>query len=67
MLKIKISAIAAVFLLAGIVLSGSRQFSTSAEGDVFEEIAGYKTWSKVNKEPIKVNGGFQIDGLAGAG
>lgn len=65
MIKIKVSAIAAVLLLVGIVLSGSQQFSTSAEGDVFEEIASYKTWSKITREPIKV--GFTIDGNSGAG
>lgn len=65
MLKIKISAIAAVFLLVGIVLSSSQQFSTSAEGDILEEIADYKNWTQVTKEPIKVE--FIIDGNAGAG
>lgn len=55
MIKIKISAIAAVLVLIGIVLSGSNQFSTSAEGDVFDEIAGYKNWTRITKEPVKVS------------
>lgn len=65
MIKIKITAITAVLLLVGIVLSGSQQFSTSAEGDVFDEIAAYKTWTRITKEPIKV--GFVIDPNAGGG
>lgn len=65
MIKIKISAIATVFLLIGIVLSGSHQFSTSAEGDVLNEIAGYKNWTRITKEPIKVE--FVIDPNAGGG
>lgn len=55
MLKIKIFAIAAVLFLTGIVLKSSRQFSSHAQSDeVSNEIAEYKSWSKITKEPFKV-------------
>ena len=52
---IKIKIIAAVFLLSlvGIVLNGSHQFSVSAN-DVAVEIANYKNWTPITKEPFKV-------------
>ena len=61
MLKIKFIAIVGIFVLVGIVLSGSRSFSTSAKEDVSEEIAKYKTWNKINKEPIRVEIEFSLD------
>jgi hypothetical protein len=64
MLKIKLITIFGVFVLVGIVLSNSSSYSTSAETDnALQEIANYKTWTKITKEPIKV--GFQVDGKAG--
>ena len=62
MLKIKIIAIVGVLFLVGIVLSSSKRFESSAKGDVLEEIATYKTWTRINKEPIKVANPIQIDG-----
>jgi hypothetical protein len=52
---IKIKIIAAAFLLGfvGIVLNSSYQISVSAN-DVSDEIAKYKSWSRVTKEPVKV-------------
>ena len=64
MLKIKLCAVAVFLLATAIVLSNSRQFTATANADVLAEIANYKTWQRINKEPIKV-GGFQIDGAAG--
>lgn len=66
MIKLKILAIASVLMIAGIVSSGSRSFSTLAKSDVLQEIAGYKSWSKITKEPIKVSTEFTIDGRSGA-
>ncbi|MEO6590093.1 MAG: hypothetical protein ABIP06_12395 [Pyrinomonadaceae bacterium] len=51
MMKIKIIAIAFILSLVGIVFSGSHHFSVSAN-DVSDEIANYKTWSRITKEPI---------------
>ena len=67
MLKIKLFAVAAFILLTAIVLSSSNRFAASANEDVFREIANYKTWQRINKEPIKVESGFQIDPLSGGG
>ncbi len=67
MLKIKLFAVAAFIILTAIVLSSSRQFAASANEDIFREIATYKTWQRINKEPIKVESAFQIDGASGAG
>lgn len=61
MLKIKFIAIVGIFVLVGIVLNNSRSFSTSAKEDVLAEIAKYKTWSKINKEPIRVEVEFSLD------
>jgi hypothetical protein len=65
MLKIKLFAVAAFIVLTAVALSGSNRFAASANGDVFREIANYKTWQRINKEPI--NSGFQIDGASGGG
>lgn len=55
MLKVKLIAVLSVFAIVAIVLSSSSSFSTSAENDnAVQEIAGYKTWTKITKEPIKV-------------
>lgn len=66
MLKIKVFAIGIVLSLVAIVLSNSPVFTSKAESDtVLQQIAAYKTWQRINKEPIKV-GGFQIDGASGS-
>ena len=65
MLKIKVFIIASVLCLVTFVLSTSPVFVSSAEGDtVLQQIAGYKTWQRINKEPIKVS--FMIDGASGS-
>lgn len=64
MLRIKIFVIVSILFLVGIVLNSSDGFESSAKGDVFEEIASYKTWTKITKEPIKT--AFQIDGASGS-
>lgn len=67
MLKIKVFAIGVVLSLVAIVLSSSPVFTSKAESDtVLQQIAAYKTWQRINKEPIKVSGGFQIDGASGS-
>ena len=67
MLKIKLFAVAVFFSVTAIVLSYSPFFVSKAESDaILQQIAGYKTWKRINKEPIKVGGGFQIDGDAGS-
>jgi len=64
-IKIKLFAVAGILSLVVIVLGNSPVFVTKAEGDVvLQQIAGYKTWQRINKEPIKV--GFQIDGAGGS-
>ena len=65
MLKIKLFAVAAFIALTAIVLSSSNRFAASANEDVFREIANYKTWQRINKEPIKVESTFQFDDLSG--
>ncbi|MGI9055458.1 MAG: hypothetical protein ACR2F2_06615 [Pyrinomonadaceae bacterium] len=51
MIKIKIFAVAFILSLVGIIFYGSHHFSVSAN-DISNEIANYKTWSKITKEPI---------------
>ncbi|HQU86257.1 MAG TPA: hypothetical protein PKY59_24220 [Pyrinomonadaceae bacterium] len=53
MLKIKLAVIALILSLVGIVFLNSDR-SISAKGESFEEIAKYKTWTKINKKPITV-------------
>ncbi len=65
MLKIKIISILSILILVGTVLSISHSYSTSAKGDVVQEIANYKTWSKITKEPIKIVTQLQVDGESG--
>ncbi len=55
MLKLKISTVAVFLVLSFIAISNSNSFSSAAKGDILVEIANYKTWSKINEEPIKVN------------
>lgn len=57
-------AIVGVLSFVAFVFHNSHSFSTSAKGDVFEEIAKYKTWTRINKEPIKVANQIQIDGAS---
>lgn len=52
-LKIKLIAIAFILSLVGIVFYGSHRFSVSAN-NAADEIANYKTWSRITKEPVKV-------------
>lgn len=54
MLKIKLIAIIGILSFVAFVFHNSHSFSSSASGDVFEEIAKYKTWVKISKEPIAV-------------
>ena len=64
MKRIKLIFILSVLALVGIFMTNSHHFSTNAKGDrVLEEIAKYKSWTKVSKEPIKV--AFSIDGADG--
>ena len=54
MLKLKLMVIVGVLSFVGIVFLNSNSFTSSAKGDAIEEIAKYKTWTKVSKEPIIV-------------
>ena len=65
MLKIKLIAIISILSVVAFVIQNSHSFSSSAKSDVFEEIAKYKTWTRINKEPIKVADPIQIDGEGG--
>jgi hypothetical protein len=63
--KFKLFAAACVLSLTAIVLSSAPVFVSKAESDdILREIAGYKNWKRINEVPIKVSGGFQIDGVA---
>lgn len=65
MLKIKVFAIAGVLGLVAFVLNNSPVFVSKAESDsILQQIAGYKTWQRINKEPIKVGdvNTFIVDG-----
>lgn len=67
MQKLKLIAVLFVFVLVGTVLSGSSSFSTTAKIDnTLQEIAGYKSWTKITKKPIKVSESFVIDGRSGS-
>ena len=52
MIKIKIGAMIFLIGLVGIVLNGSHHFSSYAETDAADEIANYKNWSRITKEPL---------------
>lgn len=56
MRRIKLITILIFIGLVGTVLLSSQQFASKAKGDsVLEQIASYRNWTKVSKEPIKVN------------
>ncbi len=63
MLKIKLAVIAIFLSFAGFALINSEQLITSARTDFVQEIANYKTWSKITKEPLQ----FKIDEASGGG
>lgn len=55
MLKLKIIAAASILSLVGIILNISHHFSSKAEDDsILQEIAGYKNWTRITKEPLVV-------------
>jgi hypothetical protein len=55
MKRIKLIVIFSVLILVGIIANNSRQFSSAAKDDeILSEIVKYKSWTKVSKEPIKV-------------
>lgn len=61
--RIKLIVIYSLLLVVTFLFS-SRQFSSEAKGDaVLEEIAKYKSWTRVSKEPLKVE--LTIDGADG--
>jgi len=63
MLKIKFFAVVLVLSLAAIVSNLSPIFVSKAESDVImQQIAGYKTWQRINKEPIKVAESIIVEG-----
>jgi hypothetical protein len=65
MLKIKLFAVAGVLSLMAIVLCCSPVLVSKAESDtILQQIAGYKNWQRINKEPIKVANTLIIDETA---
>jgi hypothetical protein len=68
MLKVKLFAVVVFLSLAAIVSSISPIFVSKAENDtIVQQISDYKkNWQRINKVPIKVSGGFQIDGVSGS-
>ena len=69
MLKIKLFAIAGVLSVAAIVAGIPPVFVSKAENDsILREIAGYKNWTKITKEPLSfaLKGDFQIDSASGS-
>jgi hypothetical protein len=66
--KIKILSTFSFVALIVAILSFTPNFTAKADGDeLIKEIADYKTWKRINKEPIKVEGGFTIDDVSGGG
>ena len=65
--RIKLITIFSMLILVGIIANNSRQFSSAAKDDeTLSEIAKYKTWTKVSKDPIKVESdALTISGLSG--
>jgi ABC-type cobalt transport system substrate-binding protein len=65
--RIKLITIFSLLTLVIIIANNSRQFSSSAKDDeVLSEITKYKSWTKVSKEPIKVESdALTIGGLSG--
>jgi hypothetical protein len=72
MLKIKLFAIACVLSLAALVPNISPVFVSKAEDDnILREIAGYRSWTKITKEPLGfqlkiASGEFQVDNASGS-
>ncbi len=55
MYRIKLVALTGVLLTVVIVLNSSPGFSASATSDsLIDEISGYKSWTKVTREPYRV-------------
>ena len=53
--KIKILAMCSFITLVTAISSFAPNVSVNADGDDFvKEITEYKTWTKINKEPIRV-------------
>ena len=53
MVRLKIAAVVIILSLVGIVSNISHHFSSEAKGDlILQEIAGYKTWTRITKEPV---------------
>lgn len=64
MIKIKLFAALSLLSFAAIIFSVSPVFVSKAENDsILQEIAQYKNWQRISKEPIKSV--FQIDGNSG--
>lgn len=61
---IKLIALLTVLGVVGIVLFNSNQVSQAKNDDILEQIAKYKAWTKVSKDPIKVDVTIDAD-LAG--
>ena len=53
--KIKLYSFAGSLALFAVVLTASPVFvSSAAPDDIINEIAGYKSWQRINKAPIKI-------------
>ena len=63
MKRIKLIALLTVLGVVGVVLLNANQVSQAKNDDVLEQIAKYKTWTKVSKDPIKVE--IDVNSLAG--
>ncbi|MBX7174972.1 MAG: hypothetical protein K1X72_28605 [Pyrinomonadaceae bacterium] len=63
MKRIKLIALLTVLGVVGVVLFNANQVSQAKNDDVLEQIAKYKTWTKVSKDPIKVE--IDVNSLAG--
>jgi hypothetical protein len=63
------AAFLGIIALAGIVFTGSSQFSSVTQGaDASAEITGYKSWTKVSKADEKSESGtFRVTDSAVAG
>lgn len=56
---IKLFSIAGIFGFLAVVFHISPEFETrAAKDEILEKIADYKTWTRVSKEPIKVDTTF---------
>ncbi len=64
MIKIKFFVMLSFLSFVAIVFNTSLVFVSKAENDsILQEIAEYKSWQQINREPIKSV--FQIDGVSG--